>query len=246
MTVGVKIDFLLLIINIDNERTKDKIVESRGGVAVAELFRIRDNWVVMENGLEKPVTSGTTGLEPDSLPYMDYPPPGQVRSPSFHSPSSIWQSSTGQLKQRLKAEWQKERDQKWDNKGKERDSENMERQGRTSLFSGCWFVGNSQGPSHVWWPGSGGSRTGEERINQWPFLRKSLRNLFYYMLAILFFKGSTGDVRSNRPSFPCFIHLFWSTNFSLHPFFIGHISSSYHPWSDQEDLSEWVIVVSIS
>lgn len=43
MTVGVKIDFLLLIINIDKERTKDKIVESRGGVAVAELFRIRDN-----------------------------------------------------------------------------------------------------------------------------------------------------------------------------------------------------------
>lgn len=43
MTIGVKIDFLLLIINIDKERRKDKRVESRGGVDVAELFRIQDN-----------------------------------------------------------------------------------------------------------------------------------------------------------------------------------------------------------
>lgn len=43
MTVGVKIDFLLLIINIDRERRKDKRVESRGSVAVPELLRIQDN-----------------------------------------------------------------------------------------------------------------------------------------------------------------------------------------------------------
>lgn len=43
MTIGVKIDFLLLIINIDKERRKDKRVESRGGVDVAEFFRIQDN-----------------------------------------------------------------------------------------------------------------------------------------------------------------------------------------------------------
>ena len=43
MTVGVKIDFLLLIVSIDRERRKDKRVESRGGIAVAELFRIQEN-----------------------------------------------------------------------------------------------------------------------------------------------------------------------------------------------------------
>lgn len=176
---------------------------------------------------------------------MGYPVPGQVRSASFHSPSHIWYSSTGQLKVTLKSEWQKERGQKRYNKGKERDSENMERQGRTPLLSGCWFVGNCQVPSHVWWPGSGGSCPVEERIYQQPFLRKSFRNLFYHMPANLLFKGSTGDVKSKRP-FLYFIHLFWCTNFSLHPFLICHISSTYHPWSDQEDLSEWVVVVSIS
>lgn len=32
MTVGVKIDFLLLLINMDREKRKDKKVESRGEV----------------------------------------------------------------------------------------------------------------------------------------------------------------------------------------------------------------------
>lgn len=40
MTVGVKIDFLLLVINGGREMRKGRGVKSRGGVAVVELFRI--------------------------------------------------------------------------------------------------------------------------------------------------------------------------------------------------------------
>lgn len=40
MTIGVKIDLLLLIINIDRKSIKDRRVESKGAVAVAELLRL--------------------------------------------------------------------------------------------------------------------------------------------------------------------------------------------------------------
>lgn len=43
MIVGVKIDFLLLVVNVDREWSTDRRVESREGVAVAELFRLQDN-----------------------------------------------------------------------------------------------------------------------------------------------------------------------------------------------------------
>lgn len=43
MTVEVKIDLLLLLINIDRERGKGRRVESRGGVAVAEHFQLQDS-----------------------------------------------------------------------------------------------------------------------------------------------------------------------------------------------------------
>ena len=52
MTVGVKIDLLLLLINIDRGKKKDKRVESRGGVAIAELVGLQDNWVLMEKQFE--------------------------------------------------------------------------------------------------------------------------------------------------------------------------------------------------
>lgn len=103
--------------------------------------------------------------------------PDQVRSPSFHSSSCIGRTAQANSK----GDWKlsgKKRDKKiW--LGEEKDSKNMESQGRASSWV---FLASllRRSNSLVWWPGSGGNCCVVQKINWCPFLRKFFRNLFHH------------------------------------------------------------------